>query len=286
MKISRIAILLSFVVLSSFATVEAQLTSHMREVFVRTNARDALLEEEDVNGMDIIFTLLDGLFVETAVIDSTTMTGTTNASSQQTSWIEGSAFMAMAEVATDSIEDGTSSNVACASFELFFELAAGGNVDFVQLDLLAERAELEGQVRSDITDVFVSIIEETTNLQVFEEGIAITHDDEGYRLSAPQQVDLAPGSYRMEVIAEIRDSNSAKMSPGQPRGSNAQFIIEGSITAEVLGDINGDSQVNLFDIAPFVDLISTGTYSPSADMNLDNQVNLLDVAHFVQAITG
>ena len=45
--------------------------------------------------------------------------------------------------------------------------------------------------------------------------------------------------------------------------------------------MNRDGIVNLLDVAPFIDLLSTGNYLYEADMNDDGQVNLLDVSLFV-----
>ena len=60
-----------------------------------------------------------------------------------------------------------------------------------------------------------------------------------------------------------------------------------AISMEVLlGDINCDGAVNLLDVAPFVDLISSGEFSPKGDFDSDGAVNLLDVAPFVNAIAG
>lgn len=52
------------------------------------------------------------------------------------------------------------------------------------------------------------------------------------------------------------------------------------------GDVNGDNNLNLLDVAPFVDAISNAIYIPAADLNTDGLVNLLDVAPFIDAIAG
>ena len=54
----------------------------------------------------------------------------------------------------------------------------------------------------------------------------------------------------------------------------------------ILGDTNGDGLVNLLDVGPFVDAITTGTFSLEADINGDGLVNLLDVGPFVDLLTG
>ena len=60
----------------------------------------------------------------------------------------------------------------------------------------------------------------------------------------------------------------------------------GIFQMDVLGDINCDGQVNLLDVAPFVDLIVDGGFSKKADFNGDGQVDLLDVGPFVDLLTG
>ena len=54
----------------------------------------------------------------------------------------------------------------------------------------------------------------------------------------------------------------------------------------ILGDVNDDGVVNLLDIGPFVDLLSSGQYLPAADINQDGLVNLLDVEPFVSILAG
>ena len=54
----------------------------------------------------------------------------------------------------------------------------------------------------------------------------------------------------------------------------------------LLGDVNGDGAVDLLDVAPFVDAITTGTFVPAADVNQDGSVDLLDVGPFVDLLVG
>ncbi len=82
---------------------------------------------------------------------------------------------------------------------------------------------------------------------------------------------------------------------GQPDAgatmSFGEFSLRGgfwSLSADpfILGDVNGDGQVDLLDVAPFVNAITSGTFIPEADINMDGQVSLLDVAPFVDLLTG
>ncbi len=53
-----------------------------------------------------------------------------------------------------------------------------------------------------------------------------------------------------------------------------------------LGDVNLDGEVNLLDVQPFVDLLTSGSYQAEADINQDGVVNLLDVQPFVDLLSG
>ncbi|MEM9412336.1 MAG: DUF4465 domain-containing protein, partial [Planctomycetota bacterium] len=53
-----------------------------------------------------------------------------------------------------------------------------------------------------------------------------------------------------------------------------------------LGDVNKDGEVNLLDIAPFVDLLTNQEYREVADINMDGMLDLLDVAPFVDLIAS
>jgi hypothetical protein len=54
----------------------------------------------------------------------------------------------------------------------------------------------------------------------------------------------------------------------------------------LLGDVNGDGDVNGLDVDPFVDVLLSGPYQQEADMNEDQVVNGLDVDPFVAAVVG
>jgi len=62
--------------------------------------------------------------------------------------------------------------------------------------------------------------------------------------------------------------------------------ITGPATGVLKGDVNMDGFINLLDVAPFVDAISTGEFIPEADVNCDGVVNLLDVEPFIALLGG
>ena len=54
----------------------------------------------------------------------------------------------------------------------------------------------------------------------------------------------------------------------------------------LLGDVNCDGVVNLLDVAPFVEALTSGEFNEKADVNEDGVVNLLDVQPFVSLLAG
>ena len=54
----------------------------------------------------------------------------------------------------------------------------------------------------------------------------------------------------------------------------------------LLGDINKDGEVNLLDVAPFVELLTSGGFQAEADINQDGVVDLLDIGPFVDLLSN
>ena len=67
-------------------------------------------------------------------------------------------------------------------------------------------------------------------------------------------------------------------------GNAAQLVIDFNDT--LLGDVNLDGSVDLLDVAPFVQILSSAGFQAEADINQDGMVNLLDVAPFVSLLSG
>ena len=58
-----------------------------------------------------------------------------------------------------------------------------------------------------------------------------------------------------------------------------------NVIEALLGDVNLDGAVNLLDVAPFVNVIQSGTYQAEADINGDGVVNLLDVSPLIDILS-
>ncbi|MBI64965.1 MAG: hypothetical protein CMG64_01550, partial [Candidatus Marinimicrobia bacterium] len=61
-------------------------------------------------------------------------------------------------------------------------------------------------------------------------------------------------------------------------------ILEEHYEQSILGDINGDSLVNIQDIILLVNVILNGQTDSTSDINSDGFVNILDVVQIVNII--
>ncbi len=83
-------------------------------------------------------------------------------------------------------------------------------------------------------------------------------------------------------------TNTGDNDPLNPITQGKFYIDNITITVPdiLLGDVNGDGEVNGLDVDPFIDVLLSGPYQPEADMNEDQVVNGLDVDPFVSAVVG
>ena len=89
------------------------------------------------------------------------------------------------------------------------------------------------------------------------------------------------GSFPIQVSQTAINDQFAD--PLTVRFSGANTVVVGKPI--LLGDVNCDGALNLLDVAPFVQLLSTGVFDEKADMNQDGVINLLDVNPFVDALS-
>ena len=67
---------------------------------------------------------------------------------------------------------------------------------------------------------------------------------------------------------------------------NGQLTGFAMIRTILIGDTNGDGEVSLLDVSPFVITVAGGPFLEAADINCDGEINLLDVGPFVDLLTG
>ena len=94
-----------------------------------------------------------------------------------------------------------------------------------------------------------------------------------------------PAGYNFAFVSSISSSGEWYVGWGGTNAiANQSWAVR--IPQILLGDVNCDGAVDLLDVAPFVDLIVTGSFSAKADFDGNGAVNLLDVAPFVDVIAG
>ena len=86
-------------------------------------------------------------------------------------------------------------------------------------------------------------------------------------------------SSRIQILFDSSNLGSDVDNIGIDNIRFSQVVMPGT------GDVNQDGSVDLLDVAPFVDLLTTGQYQIEADVNEDGALNLLDVSPFVDRIT-
>ena len=110
------------------------------------------------------------------------------------------------------------------------------------------------------------------------------HIDNGVNTPFSQTLLVTPS------IAESVGSGKAIIGFGASTASNLDQTISNfsftSTAKPMLGDVNGDGCVDLLDVQPFVDALSSGQYVELADINMDGTLDLLDVEPFVNLLAG
>ncbi len=127
-------------------------------------------------------------------------------------------------------------------------------------------------------------------------------------------IELDTGNSALDLSQELVGQNTGKSVWGSTDGTGGNFVFFGSaqlpgpitsgfftITTSsgmgddlqltsfaplaLLGDTNLDGEVNLLDVAPFVDRLIDGVFQEEADINGDGEATLLDVSLFVALLS-
>ena len=168
-------------------------------------------------------------------------------------------------------------NIGGIAFNPDDGLLYGANDDedmrgLVAIDIVAQTVTLVAPYPNDETDIDGLAI---------GDGIAYLCDDD----------EVSPGDgpglfYSYDLSQGAGGSFTSFAAPWEEAElfSGATFITQE--TEVILGDINCDGVIDLLDVAPFVDLITSGMFLEKADINVDGTVDLLDIAPFVELLIG
>ena len=83
------------------------------------------------------------------------------------------------------------------------------------------------------------------------------------------------------ILPRVRFGSGSSLGSGLAHYQNVSWAL-----AAQLGDLNCDSEINLLDVAPFVDVLTSGDYVAKADVNQDGIVDLLDIVPFVDLLSA
>lgn len=141
-----------------------------------------------------------------------------------------------------------------------------------QFDQLANEAGLSGEI--EVFDPF-NLAGGSGTIFLADAGTSF-FDMLGVQLNVESGMLTVAASVDFEV--DLDDTISVAVS--------GNVVLTGKLPVILVGDVNCDGTIDLLDVAPFVELITSGQFSDKADINGDLAVDLLDVAPFVTLLTG
>ena len=106
--------------------------------------------------------------------------------------------------------------------------------------------------------------------------------------SLPVRAQFSP--YGLDHYLVILDYNGNYIdhidvfSLGNSEKSQIRSILEEYYQQSIIGDVNGDSVINIQDIVLTVNLVMSGEYNSAADLNSDGVTNVLDIVQIVNII--
>ena len=93
------------------------------------------------------------------------------------------------------------------------------------------------------------------------------------------------GSFFVNSVATVSD-NRLLFTVLDRNGSFSLIDLTLESTDIMLGDVNLDGAVDFFDIAPFIDRLSTQTFQAEADIDGNGVVNFFDISPFIGLLSG
>ncbi len=156
------------------------------------------------------------------------------------------------------------------SGDLFVDVEWGSGNGYTDLSSDIDFMNIHGPTSAHAPDSFVENGETFTGLNGFDPSAS----DGGYMGTTSFATDLRgllEGRYYVHL-------HTFENGGGEARG---YFIPE-----VVLGDVNGDGEINLLDVSSFVDALAGGDFVDAADLNRDGSVNLLDVSFFIDLLAS
>ena len=106
--------------------------------------------------------------------------------------------------------------------------------------------------------------------------------------SLPIRAQFSPyGTHKSIVILDYDGSYLGNIEANSVNNSLKNYIrgiLEEHYEQSILGDINGDSLVNIQDVILLVNIVLSGQTDSTSDINFDGMVNILDIVQIVNII--
>jgi hypothetical protein len=107
---------------------------------------------------------------------------------------------------------------------------------------------------------------------------------EDYLPAAGDIVDLLLTGERIGTFADFELIDNGICVDSELIYADDRVSLRFNSAAFLLGDVDLSGAVNFFDIDPFIQILISGSYEPSADINKDGQVDFADIDGFVQLL--
>ena len=188
---------------------------------------------------------------------------------------------------------GSGNGIGLGTVSVFNLFRPGGNQETASLSYatlnfeLAETATTAIQIggtaigeydRVGARNAAIDGVLEVSMVDGFELQPGMSFSIVGVSLSTTGQFDQLPEG------ASLGDFNGVELFITYEGGISGNSV--NLYTEFAVGDVNQDGQVNLLDVEPFIDLLTSGQFQAEADINQDGVVNLLDVQPFVALLSG
>lgn len=98
--------------------------------------------------------------------------------------------------------------------------------------------------------------------------------------------------FTSQAVGDLNNDGAADFSISTFYGTTNQgFLFFSQLKPLMLGDVNQDCEVNLLDIAPFIEILASASlaspiFLAEADCNEDGIVDFLDIAFFIDILAG
>lgn len=166
--------------------------------------------------------------------------------------------------------------------DLVVSSSATDEVTIFDNDGTGEMTQIQSQVTAFQSELAVADLDCDGRIDVSLGGFELLRNLGDSTFAPSESYYAAFGSVRTAIGDVDGDGNLDFVTAGS---GDVGFQISYSRISDS-GDLNRDGEVNLLDVAPFVDALTSVRFQKEADTNLDGTVDLLDISEFVKLLSN